>query len=523
MGKINTLEDAILQSMEDINRPADYMEIYNHILKNDYYPLNFNAKAHPSGTVSGRLTGLYQKGIIDKNKQGRTSFYFILKNILSKEEKKIIKNETKENKLDSHYSESPIRKEENKYSFHNELDDSTNYVDSDGVEEETEEYQPFNPEEISINTKTISMEGCLRRLEQGTIILAPEFQRNEVWDIKQKSRLIESIMLKIPIPMFYVAADAKEVYSVVDGLQRLSTIKDFVLGKKYLETKEAKYKGEGIRLKDLEFWGDSYNNFNFKSLPVVMQNRILETEFIFTIINPGTPEEVKRNVFKRINTGGAPLTAQEIRHALYVGQSSDLLLKLSLKDEFLSATNGTIKPSRMMDRELILRFLSFLVRDYKQYPLNNDMDAFLSDTMRIINMLPDLNKNDSKKLFPDEESKKQIIIRDIYLLEELFITVMVRAKTIFGVDTFRKSYPGKRKTPVNKSLFEVWGVLLSKISNEEFYMLEKNKALFLEEYQIILEDIRFVNAISRDSWKQSVGVRFRHEKLSEILNKYIYD
>ncbi|MFK7982470.1 MAG: DUF262 domain-containing protein [Saprospiraceae bacterium] len=87
------------------------------------------------------------------------------------------------------------------------------------------------------------METCLRRLTQGTILLNPDFQRNEVWTIEKKSQLIESLMLKIPLPMFYVSADKKNNYTVVDGLQRLSTIRSFILGDMFLAT-ETKLKKE---------------------------------------------------------------------------------------------------------------------------------------------------------------------------------------------------------------------------------------------------------------------------------------
>ncbi|KAA6311400.1 hypothetical protein EZS27_037462, partial [termite gut metagenome] len=229
----------------------------------------------------------------------------------------------------------------------------------DGVEEESEEFRPYDTGKISIDTRKISMDACLRRLEQGTIILAPDFQRNEVWGEDKKSRLIESLMLKIPIPMFYVSADEKGVYSVVDGLQRLSTIRDFVLGRDYLKTKDQAKKGVGLKLQQLEFWGDEYNGYNFNMLPIDMQNRISETEFTFTVINPGTPEEVKRNIFKRINTGGEPLTAQEIRNALYTGPATKFLNSLSKSDEFRESTDESIKTGRMMDKELILRSLAF--------------------------------------------------------------------------------------------------------------------------------------------------------------------
>lgn len=95
----------------------------------------------------------------------------------------------------------------------------------------------------------------MRRLQQGTITLNPDFQRQEVWDQKRKSQLIESLLLKIPIPMFYVSSDEKSNWTVVDGLQRISTLRDFVLGKEYLKdpSKNLNKKGSGFKLQGLEF------------------------------------------------------------------------------------------------------------------------------------------------------------------------------------------------------------------------------------------------------------------------------
>lgn len=402
-----------------------------------------------------------------------------------------------------------------------EINDITiEQLSAQGVEEENEEFQPFDPERISIDTKPITMDTCLRRLEQGTIILNPDFQRNEVWTMEKKCRLIESLMLKIPIPMFYVSADEKGIFYVVDGLQRLSTIRSFVLGDKYLETKETALKGEGFKLENLEFWGMQYNDANFNRLPINIQNRIVETGFTFTIINPGTPEEVKRNIFKRINTGGEPLTPQEIRHALYIGQSTKLLLLLSKKEEFLKATGNSVKSNRMMDRELILRFLSFIVRSFTNYPKNNDMDKFLSDTMRIINIIPSLNGKDATRIFKDDISRNHVLIKDIAELETLFTKAMERTQLIFKEHTFRKSYPGKRRTPINKALFEVWSTLIAKLNDSEFEKLKDNKLAFLRKYSELLDEPNFNYAISRDSLKFQ-SVKDRYEKLSGLIKEFI--
>lgn len=392
-------------------------------------------------------------------------------------------------------------------------------LSSQGVEDENDEFQPFDPEKISIDTKPITMDTCLRRLEQGTIILNPDFQRNEVWTQEKKCRLIESLMLKIPLPMFYVSADEKGNFYVVDGLQRLSTIRSFVLGDEYLKTKRTDLKGDGFKLEQLEFWGKQYNTLNFNDLPINIQNRILETGFTFTIINPGTPEEVKRNIFKRINTGGEPLTPQEIRHALYIGESTKLLLRLSTKKEFLQATDYSVKSNRMMDRELILRFLSFIIRSYTNYSKNNDMDTFLSDTMRIINIMPSLDGKESGRVFKNDVSRNHVLIKDVAELEKLFTKAMERAREIFADYAFRKSYLGQRRTPINKALFEVWSTLLAKLSDNAFEKLKENKSAFLDKYKNLLEDTNFNYTISRDSLKLQ-SVKDRYEKLTNLLNGF---
>ena len=405
-------------------------------------------------------------------------------------------------------------------------------IEADNQNEELTE--PFDPEEISINTRLVSMENCLRRLIQGTIKLNPDFQRNEVWLNDRKSRLIESLMLKIPLPMFYVSADEKGNFTVVDGLQRLSTIRSFILGDEYLKAlanKEQKIipdymRGNGFKLEGLEFW-KVYESKTFNDLPINIQNRILDTEFTFTVINPGTPEEVRRNIFKRINTGGLPLSSQEIRNALYMGQSSVLLKELSLYAEFKQAT-GKIKVLRMEDRELILRFIAFFVRDYTSYKRTVSVDTFLSDTMIIVNAMPTFDSPEFKR-FADKEKDKDkkiqradIIASDINKIKECFKKGMNRSYALFGNHTFRKSYDGKRKSQLNKSLFEMWGTLLGQLTDNEFSILIKNREALMLNYQPLLDESAFQLAISKDSMKHT-SVKYRFDALKELINKNIQE
>lgn len=394
-------------------------------------------------------------------------------------------------------------------------------IETDNESEELDD--PFNPEEISIDSKLVSMDNCLRRLIGGTIALNPNFQRNEVWTLDKKSQLIESLMLKIPLPMFYVSADEKNNYTVVDGLQRLSTIRSFILGDLYLKTRDEKDKGNGFRLRDLEFWKD-YDGRNFNELPENIRNRIYDVEFTFTVINPGTPEEVRRNIFKRINTGGLPLSSQEIRNALYIGESTTLLNELAESSEFKLATDNSIKSLRMEDRELVLRFIAFLVRDYSSYKRTIGVDSFLSDTMIIVNAMPTFNSREFRKLTEKEKrlNMEDIVISDIEVIKEKFKLAMSRASQLFGKHTFRKSYENKSKSPINKSLFETWGVLLSNLQEVEFQKLLMNKHKLLMKYIAIIENPDFQIAISRDSMKHT-AVKYRFETIKELINKYLDD
>ena len=392
-----------------------------------------------------------------------------------------------------------------------------------GIEDEAQiddSKDPFDPATISIEKRVVTMDAIIRRLEQKTIKLNPGFQRKEVWDDTRKCQLIESLLLKIPIPMFYVAAAPDDGWTVVDGLQRLSTIRDFVLGKDYISTKDEKKKGHGFKLEGLEFCGKQLNGHDMAELPTLYSNRIMETEFTFTIINPGTPEDVKRNIFKRINTGGIQLSPQEIRNALYGGDISKLLSELAEMRCFKDATGWSVKTLRMEDKELVLRFVAFLLRDYVKYSKSVNVDTWLGDTMMIYNALPGLDNRDMRKL----AREGNVTLADVNVLtkeyiSEAFEKAMNRGAELFGAHAFRKSLPPYRRSPINKSLFETWGVLLSKLTENEFSNLCKNKEQLLSEYEQDLYSDEFVIAISRDSMsKWSVG--HRYHVVSTLIDKY---
>ncbi|MEJ3966484.1 DUF262 domain-containing protein [Citrobacter braakii] len=372
-------------------------------------------------------------------------------------------------------------------------------IEDEDATSESVDKEPFDTDSISITSKIVALDTVLRRIKNKTIKLAPDFQREYVWDIKRKSQLIESMMLKIPLPMFYVSEDRNGIWEVVDGLQRLTTIKNYVLGDDN--------DGKGFKLKGLEFWSDIYDGLDFFNLEkqpsnVKVVNNILETELSFIVINPETPEKVKRNIFKRINTGGMRLSNQEIRHALYQGRASDLLKSLVEDRIYGIVINNTVKDNRMAGRELILRFLSFYFLTYNTY--KGDMDDFLSNTMRAINGEVDL--------LPEN-----IVIQSDAEIVELFRTGLTRAYSLFGEHAFRKSLPNDlRKTPINKSLFELWLCVLSKIKKSTFDMLNIKKDILITRYSDMMKDDDFMNSISRYGSSMQ-GAKYRRERILKLI------
>jgi uncharacterized protein with ParB-like and HNH nuclease domain len=149
-------------------------------------------------------------------------------------------------------------------------------------------------------------------------------------------------------------ATNEDKWLVIDGLQRLSTLKQFVIDKT-------------LRLNNLEFL-TNLNSKNYDDLPRNYQRRIDETVLTVYLIEKGTPSKVKYNIFRRINTGGLPLSPQELRHAINPGSATKFLDKLAKSKEFKQATRiSKIRQERMDDHEFVLGFVAFLLTPYKDY------------------------------------------------------------------------------------------------------------------------------------------------------------
>ena len=358
-----------------------------------------------------------------------------------------------------------------------------------GVEEEQEDPQarittPFNPEQIKIHTALIVVEQLISRIEHEEIDLAPDFQRQAgIWNDERKSRLIESLLLRIPLPVFYVAADESEKWSVVDGIQRMTTIYDYVTGK--------------FSLKQLEYL-PKLNRCTHDGLRRPLQRRISETQLIVNVIESGASPDVLFNIFRRINTGGVTLNGQEIRHALNPGPVRDYLKELAESDEFKKATDGRISPKRMADRECVLRFLAFHITPWEHYSAS-DLNGYLVRTMREINDMSECKRND-------------------FAVD--FRKAMLAASDIFGENAFRKP-SSERRLPINKGIFEAWTVQLARCSPEQISALvERQNDIQCRFKNLIAEDSKFSDSITYTTGSPQ-HVQKRFQAIEQLVKEFV--
>lgn len=353
----------------------------------------------------------------------------------------------------------------------------------DGTEyEDTGITKPFDPTLINIFTKQMSLDTIIKRIREQEVNLSPDFQRAEVWKPTAKSRLIESLLIRIPLPAFYMDATNEDNWLVVDGLQRLSTLRDFVIDKT-------------MSLRDLEFL-THFHGFNYDDLPRNYQRRIEETQVTVYLIEQGTPAEVKFNIFKRINTGGLPLSSQEIRHALNQGPVTSYLKRLADSGEFRQATYRGVSDKRMAARECVLRFLAFTLTPPEMYKAA-DFDAFLSDTMASLNKMADKEREG---------------------LANRFLRALRSCHAIFGQAAFRRP-AGKYRSPVNKALFEVWTVTMDNQTDDTLRVLEiSHEEVASKVDGLMRQDPEFLNAISQGTG-DITKVRLRFDRFGTMLRE----
>lgn len=356
------------------------------------------------------------------------------------------------------------------------------------------------------------------RIQFGDIDLQPDFQRKDrIWKLDKKAKLIESILMRLPLPAFYFAEKTDGTWIVVDGLQRITTVYDFMRGM--------------FPLQDLNVL--DYNNGNyFKDLTRGEQREIREYAITLYLIDM---ESDKSNMivelFHRINTYGVKLSGQEIRSALHQGSSVRFLKYIVSQEIFKSTTLNKVSDERQKDMELCLSALSFMVLGYKNYKDDNYND-FLSEAMDKLNhyKINFVTENSIES----NSSKISESCFEFVSLYNRYEQALKLAKEVFGEYAFVKDFSSKR-APISKQLYELVIYYFSLLDIHQKNTVLSRGASLLDELQYAIKfnsiDLAvwnsktyidtgrgFRDAISTSTGK-NVTVRYRFEAFAEILKR----
>lgn len=330
---------------------------------------------------------------------------------------------------------------------------------------------------VFVRTEQRTLGEVVKRIQQGRYKLDPEFQRDFVWKPDRQSRLIESCLMRIPLPVFYVAEDKSGRIVVVDGLQRLTTFN------MYLENKFA--------LTGLASDGDAKHPLlgkRFNDLPLHLQERIEDTQLTLYILDAKAPERAKLDIFDRVNSG-VPLSRQQMRNSLYSGAATAWLRDAAVGKPFRRATGGSLDPLSMRDREAINRFCAFHLLGYDAYK-SGDMDGFLAESLGKMNAMSDEDLSAMRKSF---DGSMELNFR------------------LFGEHSFRKSLnksAASARSVINIALFDVCSTLFARIAGTA--LDDAQAADLRERFAQLLGNPAFNHAItySTNSTRQ-VQTRFR--------------
>ena len=349
---------------------------------------------------------------------------------------------------------------------------------------------PYDPTKADIDIRDEPQtvyELVVRKWIERELVVMPDFQRNFVWKPTQQSQFIESVLLGFPLPPFYINKHVSGKYLVVDGRQRLTTLRRFLEDKFALSELRAFPELNGKKYSDL------------KKINSDFQTKIEDNKLLVYLIQPSVPLEMVYDMFNRINTGGTQLERQEIRNCIYLGKATKLLKKLANENYFKQAISEGISSNRAKDQESVLRVISFMILDYK-IDYKGSMNDFVEKAMQMINAR-----------LSDAEIDKY---------EQQFKTAMETTTEIFG------SWANFR-IPTNNTRGRVNIAILESVAN--FFketplnsISEEDKIEYKKKYKILLQNSKYYDAV-RFSTGSTKKVRDRFELVKEIFSQEYND
>lgn len=364
--------------------------------------------------------------------------------------------------------------------------------------EEADDDTPLEiaPEKRRVRTEKqdLPVETLVSWVNREKLNLQPDFQRSFVWNTSKASRLVESLLLAIPIPVIYVAEEHDRTYSVVDGQQRLTSICAFVNG--------AFPGGQKFKLSGLQAL-TYLNRKAFGDLPIDLQEEILNFTLRIIIIEKDSDPDVKFEVFERLNLGAEKLNDQEVRNCVYRGNYNELLRSLAQNHYLLNTFQSEDPHTRMVDRQLILRFFAM----WRHTP-----QGYKGPAKRFLNAEMERHRNLSEA--------------ELTEMREVFEKCIEMAYAVFQEKAFRRYYSGNTYNPggtweksrLNVALWDTVMYVFSRYERDEILPITDHvREEFLD---MITNDQKFVEYIS-SSTDRAERIQYRAEAWNTRLQKLI--
>ena len=371
---------------------------------------------------------------------------------------------------------------------------------SEGLEldddvQESREKPGYGPDDIYVENKPFSISTIMELIKDKDLEISPNFQRHFVWDKTRQSKLIESILLGLPLPSIYLSQYSDGRLTIVDGLQRITTIQNFM--------------NDDLVLCNMEYFkdcnGKKYSELK-DVLPLLQYRRFRQTQIMCFVIDYRSPNALKFDLFRRLNTGGKSLNEQEIRNCLSRPPLQKLLKDMVETEDFKKATNKSISDTRMAAQESALRFIYF----YDQYTEDNPIGDYNGELSRSLDGYVETLNNMSENRLRE------------YMY--IFQRSMQMAFDLFEKNAFRKiNLNSNKKNAVNKPLMLAISVLLAKHYDDYKDAVTKGIKLS-DELALLIESNRDFAKVITTSTTHKASIIYAMETLKkELFDKYLLE
>ena len=362
-------------------------------------------------------------------------------------------------------------------------------------EDEATQDESVSTEEVTTGKRKIytdksdpPISSLFDRFQSGDLVLDPSFQRRKVWDDSQSSKLIESLLLEVPLPVFYLAEGPDGEQEVIDGQQRLTAFFRFL--------------SNDFVLKSLKVL-PALNGKNFKDLDKANQRLVKNSSIRTILFKKESDHNLRFDIFERLNTGAVPLNRQELRNCIYRGPYNRLLIELASDPDFMWLMGLKGPEKRMKDVEYVLRFAAFYHATYLNY--KSPIARFLDD---------------------DAAAFQNASVEEQQKLRNAFKTAVSLIKSLLGKNAFRRFYRGNEEDPSGHWELQKFNASLYDVLMWSFATKDKNQVMAnldsIREALIVLmtENESFIEAIELGTSSVKMVTK-RFDLFRDVLDKIL--